>query len=337
MADDEIIDSDNIYQNLTGDIDDVKEIDERIISFMRISHEAPEYIQDETRLFLKSVDELKQDFIANIVKCKHVEKRYEEATTNLFLCQKEYEKFQQNYLVQVGPDVSSADEEIEKRKVELQIAAECLKNAERELLFSKEKLYLVSKKAEHDFIGTLKNYSDDIWFLRYTKKAINVEKEEIYQPLHGRIESTEKQYKPYSENNYDVISRDVMTGKKPRGDDELYAEVYPLKEKSEENEDEKKLIESDSESDRKINKTVTPAADAIEPVKDEPDSIKEKQNVTRKKRDNSSSRIYREPKYEGYRTKPSSSEKKKKNKKFLNFLQKRIHGPWEGWDDGSQK
>ena len=177
-----MINVDSIYEHLGADIENIKDIDDRLINFITGIQNAPEDIKVATTEFLNIIDGYKKSFITCIVKRTAIEKQYVEALTSFEISQYNWKFSHEDgkYLVGARPDFIKADQEMEKSKMSLTVAQIRLDTAGRELAVSKEKLCLESRKAEHNFCRVLGNNLDPFWFDCYqTKSGIKRHKKKL--------------------------------------------------------------------------------------------------------------------------------------------------------------
>ena len=341
----------------------IKQLDERIFSFTQKIADASYDIKEITGEFTRVIDELKQNFIASIVQKKVAEKRFELASTRLETVKMEYDRLargEDSYLIQSDERMKyQAYEQVSKMTTELSLAESALAIANREYMLNKEVLLLRSKKEEHHFCDRLNKLENRRWFDNYVKGyAVPVRTPKT------RRKGSFADFLHKSLTNLGITSEETTSVAEfpPPPDDDMLNGLPSYNDIMSQSTGRKRSCsESNIYTMSSPNKDVYSSLPLDNPppyrqvsapclvnVEKEtinsplPQELRNYQRCNSYDPSESSTNksdvvspmphIYEDVHMDQRRIRTNSKPKKKK-KGLMNFLKKRIHGPWEGWED----
>ena len=349
--------------NIQDDEDYIKQLDERIFSFTQKISDASYDIKEITGEFTRVIDQLKENFIASIVQKKVTEKRFELASTRLETVKMEYDQLvrgEDSYLIQSDERMKyQAYDQVSKMTTELSLAKSALAIANREYMLNKEVLLLRSKKEEHNFCDRLKKLGNRRWFDDYVKGYTvpirtpkSRRKGSFADLLHESLtnlgitsEETASvaEFPPPPDNDmlnglpsYNDVTSQSTRRKRSCSESDIYKMSSPNKD-----------VYSSLPLD---NPPPYPqvSAPCLVNIEKEATNLPLPQDLRNYQRCNSydpsesstnksdivspmphiCENAYMDQRQTRNRPKPT-----KKKKGLMNFFKKRIHGPWEGWED----
>lgn len=151
-------------------MDNVRDIDERLINFLNVVADAPCEVRKVTDKFVNSIDNLKKNYIKNIVRTRNVKEKYSATEEYVDSCECECKQWKRkdSYLDQISVEKRrNACNALVEAKLELAMRFCELQIAEREMDLTKEQLGRLSKRAEYDFLWSLRQHPDRQWIQLY--------------------------------------------------------------------------------------------------------------------------------------------------------------------------